>query len=140
MPVTWTFLQLLIILIVGFVFLILAFSRFNPRNEGLVLVLVSHYLVINTICWNSFMLTAVCSGGENIFRFTIFPLLPAVSFYLGVFSLLAVITTWISAVRSHHLFSRRQLWAFSASCLTFTVGLVVSTQTPVAVQSWIDSI
>ena len=86
------------------------------------------------------MLTAVWYGDESIFRFTFSPILPAVSFYLGVFTILAVIFTWISAIRSTGQFSRRQLWAFSASCLTFTIGLVVTTQSPIAVQSWIDSL
>ncbi len=140
MPLTWTFPQLLTILLVGFTFLVLAFSRSNPRSEALVPILAAHYLAINTICWNAFMLTAVWYGDESIFRFTFSPILPAVSFYLGVFTILAVIFTWISAIRSTGQFSRRQLWAFSASCLTFTIGLVVTTQSPIAVQSWIDSL
>lgn len=139
MPLTWTFPQLLTILLVGFIFLVLAFSRSNPRSEALVPILAAHYLVINTICWNAFMATAVWVGNESIFQFTISPLLPAVSFYLGVFTILAVISTWISTIRRSNQLSRRQLWAFSASCLTFTVGLIVTTHTPIAVQTWIDS-
>jgi cytochrome c biogenesis protein CcdA len=86
------------------------------------------------------MLTTTWQGGENIFRFTVFPLLPAASFYLGVVAIFAVVGAWISAFRSDHRYSRRQLWAFSASCLTLLIGLVVSSRTPIAFQSWIDSI
>jgi cytochrome c biogenesis protein CcdA len=86
------------------------------------------------------MHTTTWQGGENIFRFTVFPLLPAASFYLGVVAIFAVVGAWISAFRSDHRYSRRQLWAFSASCLTLLIGLVVSSRTPIAFQSWIDSI
>jgi len=140
MPITWTFPQLLLILLVGFASLLLAFSRSNPMSEAFVPILSAHYLVINSICWNAFMLTTIWQGGEDIFRFTVYPLLPAVSFYLGVFATLAVLCAWISVFIGARRFSRRQLWAFSVSCITFITGLVVSSQTPIAFQSWIDSI
>jgi len=140
MPLSWTFLQLFLILFCGFVFLAVAFSRSNPMGEAFVPILAAHYLAINSIFWNVFMHTATRQGGEDIFRFTFSPLLPAASFYLGVVATFAVVCGWISAFRSDHRFSRRQLWAFSASCLTFLIGLVVSARTPIAFQSWIDSI
>lgn len=140
MPITWTFPQLFLILVSGFILLAAAFSRTKPMSEAVVLILAAHYLAINTICWNAYLHTSVWQGGEDIFRFTFSPFLPAASFYLGVVATLAVIGVWISAFRSEHRYSRRQLWAFSASCLIFLTGLVVSSKTPVAFQSWIDSI
>ena len=140
MPVTWTFPELFLILFVGFAFLLLAYSRYNPMAEAFVPILAAHYLVINTMCWNACMLTTIWQGGEDLFRFTFSPFLPAASFYLGVLAILAVACTSISVLIRARQFSKRQLWAFSASCLTFLIGLVVSTRTPIAFQSWIDSI
>ena len=140
MPVTWTFPQLFLILFVGFASLAVAFSRSNPISEAFVPILAAHYLAINSMCWNAFMYTTTWQGGEDIFRFTFSPLLPAASFCLGVFATSAVICAWISVFRAGRRFTRRQLWAFSASCLTFLIGLVVSSRTPIAFQSLIDSI
>ncbi len=140
MPVSWTFPQLFLILFGGFVFLSLAFSRSNPMSEAIMPILAAHYLVLNTICWNAFMLTTTWQGGEDVFRFTFIPFLPAASFYLGVVAIFAMIGAWISVFRSDCRYTRRQLWAFSGSCLTLLVGLVVSSRTPIAFQSWLDSL
>lgn len=140
MPVLWTFPQLFLILFGGFVFLAIAFSRTNPMGEAFVLILAAHFVAINSICWNAFMVTTTWQGGENIFRFTFTPFLSAASFYIGVVATFAVVCAWISAFRSDNRYSRRQLWMFSASCIIFLIGLVVSSRTPIAFQSWIDSI
>lgn len=137
MPVTWTFLQLLVILLVGFTFLIAAFSRSNPMSETVVLVIGAHYVVINSTCWNLFLHTWAFKGGEELFRFGVSPLLPAASVYLGIVAAFAVFFVWIAVMRAGKRYTQRQRWAFSASSLTFMVGIVVSLQTPIAVQAWI---
>jgi hypothetical protein len=140
MPATWTFPQLFLILLVGFAPLSLAFSRSNPMSEAFVPILAAHYLVINSMCWNAFMQTTTWQRGEDLFRFTLSPFLPAASFYFGVLAILAVLSAWISVLIGVHRFARRQVWSFSASCITFLIGLVVSMWTPVGFQAWIDSI
>jgi len=85
------------------------------------------------------MMTTTWQGGEDIFRFTLSPFLPAASFCLGILAIVVVIVAWISVFRSDRQYSRRQKWAFSASCLAWLAGLVVSSQTPIAFQRLIDS-
>ena len=140
MPATWTLPQLLLILVVAFVFLLLAFSRSKPITASLVPILAMHYLVINSICWFAFMNTKVWQGGEDVFRFSFYPVLPAASFYIGIIMIIAVITSWISVFSHRHQYSKLQYWSFLAFCLTVLTGLIVSFQTPIAIQNWIDTI
>jgi len=138
--VTWTMPQLLLILCLGFAFLGMASPRSSPMAEASVLILSAHYLVIHSICWSAFIMTATGSGGEDILRFPGSPFLPAASFYLGVVTILSVVCAWISVLRGPLRFARRQVRAFSAASLVFLVGLVISTWTPIAYQALIDSI
>ena len=140
MLITWSFPQLLLILFVGFGFLAVTFSRHNPMSEAFVLILAAHFVVINSLCWNAYLMMTTFKVGEEIFRFPFSPFLLAASFYLGIMAVFTVIAAWISVFRSARKYSRRQKWAFSVSCLTWLIGLVVSIQTPITLQRCLDSI
>ena len=139
MPFTWTFPQLFLILIVGFIGLAFSFSRLNPIFESLVPVLASHYLIINTICWNSFLISTTWQGGEDLFRFSLSPFLPAASLMLGVFAIAAVLWAGISVLRSRVRRSKRQLLGFSVFSIATLLGLIVSARIPIAAQAVLDS-
>ena len=109
-------------------------------SEAVVLILRAHYVVINSTCWNFFIHTWTLKGGEELFRFGVSPFLPAASVYLGIVVAFAVFFIWIAVLRAGKRYSLRQRWSFSASSLTLMVGIVVSLQTPIAVQAWIDSL
>lgn len=134
-----TFPQLLSLLLMVSFFLLLSFSRSKPMTEGMVLVCAAHYLVINSICWNVFVSVTIWRGGEHVFRWTLSPWLPAVSFALGIVSTIAVLVAWIMAMRGAGRYSPRQRAAFTFACLGLAWGLVISGWTPVALQSKLDA-
>lgn len=141
MPITWTFPQLFLILGLGFAVLSLGFSRTHPLvPESFAAIFGGIYLVANTACWNYFMTTAVLEGGEEIFRFGVRPVLPSASFYFGIVAALAVFGASLSVLRKANEYSCRQKWAFCSSSIVFLVGIVVTLQTPIAVQRWLDAI
>ena len=139
MRVSWTFPELFWILLLGFTALAAGFSRFRPVTESWAALLGAHYLVINTTCWNAFLITTSWEGGEDVFRFGIGPFLPATSFYLGIFTVMMIVGALFSTWRSTTLYSGRQKWSFLVSSIVLLVGIFVSLRTPVALQWTIDS-
>jgi hypothetical protein len=109
-------------------------------HEAFVLIYSALYLVLNGILWIYFLVTSTWDSGIKIFRFDFDPLLPAVSFWLGVFVQLAIIASWVSVWSKRHHYSRRQVCAHTVSALLFGVATFVSTLTAVRVQQVIDSL
>ena len=139
MQVSWTFPQLLGIVMIVCVSMVAGVSRVRPMSESAVLILGAHYLVINTLCWNAFMITSAFEEGTVIFRYGLSPLLPAASFYVGVLITVMNFVSLISVLRRTRLYSCRQRWAFSVGSTALIFGTVVSLRTPVALQRLIDS-
>ncbi len=140
MPISWTFPQLALILLIGFTFLAMAFSKSKPMHQTFVPILAAHYLVINTTCWIAFMHTTSWQRGDVVFQFGFSHLLASASFSLGILATLGVAGSWISVLRQRHQFSKRQVIGFSGAMFTFVIGLVVSTRTPLAMQAVVDSL
>jgi len=140
MPTYWSFPQLLLLSLISIVFLFLTFSRHRPVPESFVLVFASHYLVISNSFWYVFFLTWPLLHGKVLFDFSLTPILPAASFYLGVVAICSVLIAWGAVLWRPSLYTKRQKCAFSGASLTILIGLIVATNTPVAVQRFVDTI
>lgn len=139
-PVSWTFAGLLFIVIVAFLFLVAAFSMREPVAEWYGVILPAHYLVINTLCWNGFIMTSGWQGGETVFRYELTPVLSACSFYGGIVFVvigMGFLARFLTRLRQY---SVRQRIVFPISVLTIMVGVVISLRTPVEFQKLLDSI
>lgn len=140
MPVTWSFPHLAWILLAGGISIVAGLSRKRPMHEAFVLIHSAVYLVLNGILWIYFLVTSTWDFGIKMFRFDFDPLLPAVSFWLGVFVQVAIIASWISVWSKRDHYSRRQVCAHTVSTLIFWMATLVSTLTPVRVQQVIDAL
>lgn len=137
---SWSFPGLQLVVGFSFIFLIAAFSSKRPVKEWLGVVLPAHFLVINTISWNGFIMTYYSEGGETIFRYGFTPVLPACSFYGGLLFIclgLGFLGAFILRIRDY---SWAQRIAFPLSIITIIVGLIVSLRTPIQFQKLIDSL
>lgn len=140
MPVTWTPPHLAWILLAGGLSIMAGMSRRRPMHEAFVLIHSAVYLVLNGILWIYHLVITWWDSPVKIFRFDFDPLLPAVSFWLGVFVQIAIIASWISVWSKRDHYSRRQVCAHTVSALIFWMAAMVSTLTPVRVQQVIDFI
>lgn len=140
MPVTWTFPHLAWILLAGGLSILAGISRKRPMHEAFVLIHSAVYLVLNSIVWIYHLVTVWWDTPVKIFRFDFDPLLPAVSFWLGVFVQLAIIASWVSVWSKRNHYTRRQVCAHTVSALLFGASTFVSTLTAVRVQQVIDSL
>ena len=146
MRISWTFPELFGILFLGFIALAAGLSRLRPVTESWVAILGAHYLVINTTCWNAFMMTATWeSGGQvsgfggEVFHFGTSPFLPAASFYLGVFTAVMMLGAVCSTWRSSPRYTKRQRLSFLVAAIVLLIGIFVSLRTPIALQPTIDA-
>lgn len=146
MRISWTFPELFWILFLGFIALAAGISRLRPATESWVVILGAHYLVINTTCWNAFMMTTTWEGGGQVsgiggevFHFGTSPFLSAASFYLGVFTAVMMLCAVYSMWRSSLGYTRRQRWSFLIAAIVFLIGIFVSLRTPIALQRTIDA-
>jgi len=138
MPVTWSFPNLAWILLAGGISIVAGLSRKRPMHEAFVLIHSALYFVLNSILWIYHLVITWWDSPVKIFRFDFDPLLPAVSFRLGVFVQVAIIASWISVWSKRDHYSRRQVCAHTLSTLIFWMATLVSTLTPVRVQQVID--
>jgi hypothetical protein len=139
-PVSWTFPGLLFIVVLAFLFFAATFSTQSPIDEWHGVILPAHFLVINTTCWNGFIVTSIWQGGETVFRFEFTPDLSACSFYGGLIFIgigMGFLVKFFARLRQYSL---RQRVLFPLSVMTIIIGVVVSLRTPVEFQKLIDSI
>ncbi len=135
----WNFNQLALILLAGGLAMAAGLSRKHPMHETHILIYSVFYLVLNSILWIYYLVTSTWHPGDKIFRFDADPLPPAVSFWLGILVLMAIIASWISVWSQRHYYHKRQVWAHSAATLIIFYATLVSTLTAVNVQAVIDA-
>ncbi len=139
MPLIWNFNELVWILLAGSLAMAAGLSRKRPMHETYILLYSVFYLVLNSILWIYYLVTTTRHPSDKIFRFDADPLPPAVSFWLGVLVLIAIIASWISVWSQRHYYRPRQVWAHSVAALIFLFATLVSTLTAVRVQAALDA-
>ena len=77
---------------------LLTSSRTRPMPEVLGTVLAAHFLLLNTMLWNAYLMTGSLVQGD-FFRFGLSPVLPAVSFFFA--GLIAITLPATCLVVSH---------------------------------------
>ncbi len=136
----WNFTELAGILLAGGFAMAAGLSRKRPMRETYILIYSAFYLVLNGILWIYYLVTSTWQPGEKIFRFDADPLPPAVSFWLGILVLLAIIASWISVWSRRDYYRTRQVWAHSVATLIFFFATLVSALTAVFAQAALDAV
>ncbi len=117
---------------------LLTSSRTRPMPEVLGTVLAAHFLVLNTLLWNAYLMTGSLVQGD-FFRFGLSPVLPAVSFFFaGLIAITLPATCLVVSLIRRRQYRVRQLAAHTIAVVLVSVGLWTSIRAPIAYQAAVD--
>ena len=132
------FKNLLIMLLLISIPLFLSASRKAVIGEGLLIVFTCIYLVVNELSWRYFLcIKDEWTGEEDIFSYSLSPLLPAISFYGGIFFILLMIAGVIRVFRNN-VYTVRQKMFFSSSASFAILAAVIALRIPIWIQHQLD--
>lgn len=140
LKLTWTPMQLGVLLFLTMVFLFCSISTRRSPGSSMVIVFSACYLGINQVCWVAFLVVSGWQGGELVFDFGWRPFIPAFSFYLGILVLAALVCTIIHILRHRSEYSSGQLVSILSACVILLPGVAISARTPLALQNLLDSL
>lgn len=121
-------------------FVFLSFSRRRPLSAVLLIPMSTSWMVAGTAFWTFLTMSTVWEGGEEIFRFGLEPLPPALIFYGSwLFFGVMVISAPVVFI-THKRHSIRQRLAYVLGALSVSVPLALLAMSPVRLQRLLDEL
>ena len=118
--------------------LLFCFSRFNPIEQGIGLVMIVAWVTLTQLLWQSWLSVTIWYGNEDIFDWGFTPLLPALIVYMGLVSVIVVVSlSWSVLSSSRHYGVRQRVMFVCSSCLVI-VGVYQTIRLPFKLQEWVD--